>query len=381
MIDMGVLPTLEAGYKPVTEPGLDTRGILEAAAAGELDALFIFGADPIADFPDQALATKALASNTFTVVAELFPTETVSHADVVLPSAAYAEREGTFTNLERRLQKLEPVMTPKGTAREAWRICAGIASALGTEWKWATFGDVWSDLKKEVPTHKDVDVDKLAQDIPTSTLQYESQFETNAQAGDAAVAGPGGQYPKGFRQGAPFQTGQNWPLSWELRGFEARQRPGVIPGVAPAADGGDLPGTHTEHAESASASDESGADQVLETASLQQIPPSSPASSVGEGFKLLAGRFIYDEGAMVAKSVALRNLQRKPFVEINDEDAKELDIADGDQVVVSVNGTEATVKAVVADIVRGAVFVPYDQVGLRANSLMDGSGRVEVRPA
>jgi predicted molibdopterin-dependent oxidoreductase YjgC len=97
---------------------------------------------------------------------------------------------------------------------------------------------------------------------------------------------------------------------------------------------------------------------------------------------LLTGRFIYDEGAMVSKSVALKNLQRKPFVEINDEDAKELNIADGDEVVVAGNGVEVTVKAVVTDIVRGSVFVPYDQVGLRANSLMSGVGsRVEVRPA
>ncbi|MEA2452583.1 MAG: NADH-quinone oxidoreductase subunit [Actinomycetota bacterium] len=380
MIDMGVLPTLEAGYKPVSEPGLDTRGILEAAAAGELDALFIFGADPIADFPDQALAKKALEGNTFTVVAELFPTETVSHADVVLPSAAYAEREGTFTNLERRLQKLEPVMAPKGTAREAWRICAGIASAMGTEWNWASFSDVWTDLKKEVPTHKDVDLDKLAQDIPTSTLQYESQFESNAQAGDAAVAGPGGQYPKGYRQGAPFQTGQNWPLSWELRSFEARSRPGFVPGGSPAA--------------SAQATDEtSDADSVATGNSdgegrASDISPTSPTadtagsqSDQADGFRLLTGRFIYDEGAMVSKSVALRNLQKKPFVEINDEDAKGLNISDGDQVVVSANGTEASVRAVIADIVKGSVFVPYDQVGVRANSLMDGSGRVEVRPA
>ena len=96
---------------------------------------------------------------------------------------------------------------------------------------------------------------------------------------------------------------------------------------------------------------------------------------------MLSGRFIYDEGAMVAKSVALRHLQRKPFVEINDEDAKELNISDGDEVVVAANGVEVTVKAVVADIVKGTVFVPYDQTGLRANSLMDGSGRVEVRLA
>jgi anaerobic selenocysteine-containing dehydrogenase len=84
---------------------------------------------------------------------------------------------------------------------------------------------------------------------------------------------------------------------------------------------------------------------------------------------------------MVSKSVALRNLQRKPFVEINDEDAKELNVSDGDEVVLSSNGTEATVAAVISDIAAGNVFVPYDQVGLRANTLMDGSGRVEVRPA
>jgi anaerobic selenocysteine-containing dehydrogenase len=73
-------------------------------------------------------------------------------------------------------------------------------------------------------------------------------------------------------------------------------------------------------------------------------------------------------------------LQKKPFVEINDEDAKSLNVSDGDEVVLSAGGVEATVTAVVADIVKGTVFVPYDQVGLRANSLMDGSGRVEVRP-
>jgi predicted molibdopterin-dependent oxidoreductase YjgC len=84
---------------------------------------------------------------------------------------------------------------------------------------------------------------------------------------------------------------------------------------------------------------------------------------------------------MVAKSVALRNLQRKPFVEINDEDAKELSISDGDELVLSANGTEARVSALISDIAKGTVFVPYDQTGLRANMLMDGSGRVEVKPA
>jgi NADH-quinone oxidoreductase subunit G len=368
MIDMGVLPTLEAGYKPVAEPGLDTRGMLEAAAAGELDALFIFGADLINDFPDAALAKKALESNTFTVVTELFPTETVSYAEVVLPSAAYAERGGTFTNLERRLQKLEPVKAPKGTAREPWNICGAIAATLGTDWKWNSFDDVWTDLKKEVPTHKDIDVAALAQKIPDSTLQYESPLESDAQKPAAAAAGPGGQYPKGFRQGAPFQTGQNWPLSWELRGFEARQRPGVIP----TAQGADGDGPSAERVPQAA----EGARGLSE-----RTEGAVSGSDGGSGYTLITGRLIYDEGHMVSKSVALRNLQRKPYLEINDEDAKELGIADGDQVVIAANGVEAALGAVVSDIAKGTVFVPYDQTGLRANTLMDGSGRVEVRPA
>jgi NADH-quinone oxidoreductase subunit G len=84
---------------------------------------------------------------------------------------------------------------------------------------------------------------------------------------------------------------------------------------------------------------------------------------------------------MVARSVALRNLQREPFVELSGEDAKELGIADGDDVVVAANGYEATVRAVVGDIVKGSVFVPYDQRGLRANEFIrDGAPVVEVRP-
>ena len=72
---------------------------------------------------------------------------------------------------------------------------------------------------------------------------------------------------------------------------------------------------------------------------------------------------------MVRRSVALRALQKKPFVEMNDEDVKALGLSDGQDVTVQGNGHSVTAKLVIADIVRGAVFVPYDQVGLSANVL------------
>ncbi|MGI8774757.1 MAG: NADH-quinone oxidoreductase subunit NuoG [Actinomycetota bacterium] len=354
MIDMGVHPGLDAGYKPAEKRGRDTRAILEAAANKELDALVIFGADVITDFPDRGLAERALEAGIFTVVVELFPTETALRADVVLPSAAYAEREGTFTNLERRLQKLEPLLKPPGTGREPWKAAQLIAKALGTEWGWRTFDDVWSDIRTNVPTHAEIDVDRLAQEAPVGDAAIYSTGLSSTASDPLALAGPGGQYPKGFRQGAPFQTGQNWPLSWELRAFEAKQRPGQVAG-APDGPPGD------EGAE-----------------------PQAPASSdeTSGRFTLLTGRFIYDEGAMVSRTRALGALQLEPFIELNADDAKELGISEGDEVVIEGAGTTVNLPARVNGIAQGCVFVPYNQSGFRANGLMDGiNPRVDVRRA
>ena len=398
MLDMGVHPALSAGYEPVKEPGRDTRAILEAAANGELDALFVFGADLLRDFPDRALAQRALDSDAFKVVVELFATETAAHADVLLPSVAYAEREGTFTNLERRLQKLEKLLAAPGSAKEPWDICAGIARAKGEDWGWRDFPDVWADIKKNVATHATVDVDALAQDMPASSLQYESPFGDMGDAGHTPVAGPGGQYPKGFRQGAPFQTGQNWPLSWELRAFEAEQRPGFIPprgadgsGVG-APDSSDSPRLQTGSPPAEATASNRGAAELAtgtppSSPSAADAPEPGPDSASKDGssthsFTMITGRLLYDEGTLVAKSAALRRLQRKPFVELNDEDAKALGVDDGADVVVEANGASFTVRALIGDVVKGAVFVPYDQVGLPANELISGiDPSVSVRPA
>jgi NADH-quinone oxidoreductase subunit G len=91
---------------------------------------------------------------------------------------------------------------------------------------------------------------------------------------------------------------------------------------------------------------------------------------------------IYDEGAMVGRTAALQVIQKKPYVELSAEDAKELGIADGDDVVVEGAGIEVTLPAVVDGIAKGAVFIPYDQVGLKAATLMSGlDPRVTVRPS
>jgi NADH-quinone oxidoreductase subunit G len=352
LVDMGVHPELDAGYRRAPDAGRGTRAILEAAANGEIDALLIVGADPIADFPGADLARRALERTPFVAVIELFATETAVRANVVLPSAAAPERDGTFTNLERRLQRLEPSITPPGSAREPWRALAGLASALGQDFGWSTIADVWATIKKEVPTHAGIDFDALEQRTPPTSLQYESAFERMSTA-PAVVAGPGAGYPKGYRSGAPFQTGQSWPLSWELRAFEARQRPGIVP-PQPAGDAG-----------------------------LQERDEVIAARPVEPGrFALYSGRLLYDEGAMVSKSALLRGLAKKPFVKMNDEDVKELGLSDGDEVLLLSDGAQAKCRLMIADIAKGAVFVPYDQPGLRLNELIRSvDPTVEVRPA
>jgi NADH-quinone oxidoreductase subunit G len=387
MIDMGVHPGLEAGYEVVADPGKDTRAILEAAAGKELDALLIFGADLIADFPDAQLARRALDSGVFTATVELFPTETVEHSDVVLPAAAYAEREGTFTNLERRLQKLEEIVPPPGSAQEPWRICAGIAGTLGDQWGWHSLDDVWDAIRGEVKTHAEVRIDALTQEEPAPAPFYESGVgldHANQPQVSHTLAGPGAQYPKGYRSGAPFQTGQSWPLSWELRAFEARQRPGVIPfaGEEPPGDAASSNSPLRSAAEASAEADTSSASRPPEA-----TPASAPSKSAdedggggGEGseggnshsFALYTGRFIYDAGSMIRQSKALFNLARKPFVEMNDEDATDLGVAEGDEVVIRGGGGEAKLPVRVTGIAKGTLFIPYDQEGLRANSLIEG---------
>ncbi|MQA99442.1 MAG: NADH-quinone oxidoreductase subunit NuoG [Actinobacteria bacterium] len=364
MLDMGVHPGLDAGYVEVAEPGRDTRAILEAAAAGELDALFLFGADPIADFPDAGLARRALEKGIFTVAVELFPTQSAMRADVVLPSAAYAEREGTFTNLERRVQKLERLVAPPGTAQEPWKTCAAIAGALGDAWGWARCDDVWDDIRRNVPTHKDLDLALLTQEAPAHAPFYESAFgdvQTHTMDPPAlTVAGPGGQYPKGYRSGAPFQTGQNWPLSWELRAFEAKQRPGVIPHPNGSANGhGAAP------------------------AGAPDAPDAAPrAAEGGDDFVLLSGRLIYDEGSMVSRSKALGNIASGGYAELNPGDAADLEVSAGDRVVLRGAGAEVTLPVRIGDIAKGAVYVPYDQRDVKANTLMSGvDSRVGVAKA
>jgi NADH-quinone oxidoreductase subunit G len=130
----GCVPNLGPGYASLGRTGMTTAQMLGAAARGEIDALFIAGANPALTFPDGALVRRALERVEFLAVSDQVMTETAAYADVVFAAASFAEKSGHVTNLEGRQQPLrQAVEAPVHVATDA-QILAALAQALGKPW-------------------------------------------------------------------------------------------------------------------------------------------------------------------------------------------------------------------------------------------------------
>ena len=155
-VDAGLMPGLLPGGRHLDEPGavggawdqlpeaegLDTRGILEAAAEGTVTALYLVGVDPARDFEDPELAQRALQRVETLVVQDLLPTASTRHADVLLPAQSSQERVGSFTTWEGRRQAFRQALEPQGYAQQDWDIIRQVARALGRDLGWETATDV-----------------------------------------------------------------------------------------------------------------------------------------------------------------------------------------------------------------------------------------------
>jgi NADH-quinone oxidoreductase subunit G len=123
---------ITAGLTPL-HGAADTAEILALAAAGKIDTLVLLGADPLSDVPDADLARRGLAGARNIISVDTFMTPSSSQADVVLPAAAFGEKNGTTTNLEGRMSNVAQKITPAGTSRPDWMIAAELANALGKD--------------------------------------------------------------------------------------------------------------------------------------------------------------------------------------------------------------------------------------------------------
>ena len=119
------------GGELTAAPGLTATEMIEEAAVGRLDCMYVIGENPLLSEPHLAHAEEAIDRLKFLVVQEIFMTETAERADVVLPSTTFAEKDGTFTNSERRVQRVRQAIQPIGDTRTDWEIVCDVARRVG----------------------------------------------------------------------------------------------------------------------------------------------------------------------------------------------------------------------------------------------------------
>ena len=258
---------VESVWGPLDIPdrGRDWRGILEAAASRAIDVLFLIGVDPLRDYPDAALARRALENVPRKVVQSLELGSLARYADAFLPAAAFLEKEGHVTTWEGRGQRIQRVRDPLGMSRPDWEIFASLALACG--------GD----------------------------LGFETLDELHEEMGSLLA-------------------------------------PRATPPLA-AADTGAAP-TRAEDGE----------------------------------LLLFSYPLLVDEGRLSEGADELKAaLTDPPFVELHPEDAGTAGIDDGADVRLTTAAGEATLPARVTEhVTRGSIFVPFNQSGFAANTLLQG---------
>jgi len=183
LLDMGCLPELLPGGRPVElemfrhkiedalgmkapeDKGLNLFEMIEEAGAGRLKALYVMGENPLFNIPDSVKVEEALKNLDLLVVQDVHLTETARIADVVLPATAWPEKEGTFTNLERRLQRVRKARRGKMASygRDDWKILADIAERLGMTKTYHRVEDVWEEIMHVSALHTGLGYDDIAE--------------------------------------------------------------------------------------------------------------------------------------------------------------------------------------------------------------------------
>ncbi len=172
LLDMGCAPDLLPGYRPVSyaefrkryesawkttipeKPGLNIFEMIEAAGDNRLKAMYVMGENPVFNLPDAGNVEASLKKLEFLVVQDIFLTETGRLADVVLPALSWAEKDGTYTNMERRLQRVRKAVSREGM--EDWRIITEISRNMSGKLSYADARAVFEEITKVSPLHRDL---------------------------------------------------------------------------------------------------------------------------------------------------------------------------------------------------------------------------------
>ena len=337
-LEMGLAPGLLPGRTPLdgdgnwyrsiwgsvpAEAGSDTADIIAKAAAGEIAVLVCLGADPVSDFPGKQLIDEALAVGTSIIAIDAFPNSTVNEASIVLPAAAFGEREGTHMNLEGRLSPVTRQVNPPGTARSDWMIAAELARRGGIEWDFASSEDIWEEIAEIVPRFKGI------------------SGEAVRNAPDGVLAG----------------------------GADGTSDQAAVSSQASDADSGGITGPETAGRPPAAGS------------VLLNIPTPEPTPHDRYAFRLVVNRTLYDNGTLVSHCPSLAPLAGPATARLNPAAVRELGISDGDIVsLASTAGTISIPATTDARVPEGVVVIPHNHSGADPRELIaSGSTVTEVR--
>jgi len=181
--DMAAIPNVLPGYQSLAdeavvakferawgvslprEPGLTIMEMMEAMGEGNLKALYVMGENPMMSDPDITHVEKALRSLELLVVQDIFPTETTALAHVVLPGVSFAEKDGTFTSTDRRVQRVRKAIEPIGESRPDWQIICDLARAMGASgFDYSSPAQIFDEIASLVPIYGGISYERIAQE-------------------------------------------------------------------------------------------------------------------------------------------------------------------------------------------------------------------------
>ncbi|MEW6108188.1 MAG: NADH-quinone oxidoreductase subunit NuoG [Nitrospirota bacterium] len=177
LLDMGCAPDLLPGYRPVAfaefrkrydtswkttvpeKPGLSIFEMIDAAKNGSIKAMYVMGENPVYNLPNSGEVKSSLKNVGFLVVQDIFLTETGRLADVVLPSLSWAEKDGTYTNMERRIQLLGKAVNREGM--EDWRIVSEVAKNMGARFHYSKAEEIFEEISRVSPLYRDLTYEEI----------------------------------------------------------------------------------------------------------------------------------------------------------------------------------------------------------------------------
>jgi len=193
--DLGALSNVYSGYQKVTDEavrkkfengwgvkdlpgnvGLTVTEIISEAGEGKVKGLYIMGENPVMSDPDQNHVRKCLEKTEFLVVQDIFMSDTAMYADVVLPGASFAEKDGTFTNTERRCERIQKIIDPPGEAKPDWEILCKVAKSCGfTGMDYKDPSEIMEEIRELTPIYGGMSYARLSPhglQWPCPTLEH-----------------------------------------------------------------------------------------------------------------------------------------------------------------------------------------------------------------